>query len=182
MNELRPRLLAAAAALALTLAACGDTDQPTAPPPDGGPPVSSSPAVVEFVELMNAHRMAMGLAALEWDPEVAAVAQAHSDDMVARGFFSHTNPDGESPFDRLHAAGIAYSAAGENIAYGYPTAASVLAAWLGSDGHRANIENASYTHHGVGLAGTHWTHLFIRMSTGARGAAPVPARSLSPSR
>lgn len=163
----RASLLAAAVALALLLAACGD-DHPAAPSPeDGPPPVSSSPEVAEFVDRVNAHRAALGLATLEWDPAIAAVAQAHSEDMVARGFFSHTNPDGESPFDRLAAAGIAYSAAGENIAYGFPTPASVLAAWLGSDGHRANIENASYTHHGVGLAGTHWTHLFVRRPAGA---------------
>jgi uncharacterized protein YkwD len=166
--------LATAAAFALTLLACGDTGEPAAPPPPGPePPALVSPAVAEFVDLVNAHRTSMGLAQLTWDAEVAAVAQAHSQDMVARGFFSHTNPDGESPFDRLRAAGIAYSAAGENIAYGYPTPASVLAAWLGSDGHRANIENANYTHHGVGLAGTDWTHLFIRSPTGARGAAPA---------
>jgi uncharacterized protein YkwD len=38
----------------------------------------------------------------------------------------------------------------------------VLAAWLNSSGHRANIENCSLTHHGVGLEGTHWTHVFLR--------------------
>jgi hypothetical protein len=48
---------------------------------------------------------------------VAAVAQAHSEDMVDRDVFSHTNPDRASPFDRLTEAGIAYSGAGENIAY-----------------------------------------------------------------
>jgi uncharacterized protein YkwD len=115
-----------------------------------------------FAELMNAHRSTVGCAALTWNPEVAAVAQAHSEDMVARDFFSHTNPDGESPFDRLHNASITYSAAAENIAYGYPTADAVLQAWLGSAGHRANIENCALTEHGVGLQGTHWTHLFIR--------------------
>jgi len=114
------------------------------------------------------------------------VAQAHSQDMVDRGFFSHTNPDGESPFDRLAEAGIAYAAAGENIAYGYSTASSVLAAWLGSSGHRANIEYAGYTHHGVGLVGTYWTHVFLRPSTPAAapmaaGAGPTPPRESAPS-
>ncbi len=159
---MRLRLLPLTLALGLVLVACSDSGDPTAPfaPPDTPPAVN--PAVAEFVTLVNAHRTALGLALLEWDAEVAGVAQAHSEDMVARGFFSHVNPDGDSPFDRLRAAGIAYAAAGENIAYGYPTPATVLEAWLGSDGHRANIENANYTHHGVGLAGTHWTHVFVR--------------------
>ena len=168
MTRHRARLWTAVAAIAFLVAGCGD-DHPAAP--DAPPPAAASPAVAEFTALVNAHRAALGLAPLAWDPAIAAVAQAHSADMVARGFFSHTNPDGESPFDRLAAAGVSYSAAGENIAYGYPTAESVLAAWLASDGHRANIENGSFTHHGVGLAGTHWTHVFVR---GPSGARPVP--------
>jgi uncharacterized protein YkwD len=104
----------------------------------------------------------VGCAALRWDGPTAAVAQAHAEDMVRRDFFSHTNPDGQTPFDRLRAAGVTYMAAAENIAYGYSTGAGVLEGWLGSTGHRANIENCAYTHHGVGKAGTHWTHLFLR--------------------
>jgi uncharacterized protein YkwD len=126
--------------------------------------------VAAFVSLANEHRIAIGLAPLAWDARVAAVAQAHSQDMVDRGFFGHTNPDGLDPFERLTAAGIGYTYAGENIAYGFPSASSVLAAWLNSPGHRANIENPNYTHHGVGLVNTHWTHVFIRPSTPAAGS------------
>jgi uncharacterized protein YkwD len=127
-----------------------------------GPDLSANPTVASFVELVNAHRQSIACPALVWNPAVAAVAQAHSEDMVARDFFSHTNPDGASPFDRLAAADIAFSSAAENIAFGYPTAEAVLAGWLGSSGHRANIENCSLTEHGVGLDGTYWTHVFIR--------------------
>jgi uncharacterized protein YkwD len=90
------------------------------------------------------------------------VAQAHSDDLVARDFFAHTNPDGQSPFDRLAASGVGYSSAAENIAYGYPTATAVLNGWLNSPGHRANIENCALLEHGLGLTNSHWTHVFIR--------------------
>jgi len=127
-----------------------------------GPDLSANPAVATFVEQVNAHRQSVGCPALVWNPAVAAVAQAHSEDMLARGFFSHTNPDGASPFDRLAAANIDFSSAAENIAFGYPTAEAVLAGWLGSLGHRANIENCTLTEHGVGLDGTYWTHVFIR--------------------
>lgn len=118
--------------------------------------------VVSFVQKMNAHRVSIGLPPLIWDRRVAAVARAHSRDMVARHFFSHTDPDGLRSRDRLGAAGIRYVAAGENIAYGHATGASVLKAWLESSGHRANIENPTYTHHGVGKVGTYWTHVFLR--------------------
>ena len=116
----------------------------------------------EFISLVNAHRADVGCAALTWHSGVADVAQAHSEDMVTRGFFSHTNPDGASPFDRLAEAGIGYASAAENIAFGYRTPQAVLAGWLGSPGHRSNIENCGLTDHGVGLVGSHWTHLFIR--------------------
>jgi uncharacterized protein YkwD len=111
---------------------------------------------------MNDHRVSLGLQPLIWDSGVAAVARAHSQDMADRHFFSHANPDGLLPWDRLRGAGISYKAAGENIIHGYTTGASVLTAWLNSAGHRANIESPTYTHHGVGKFGTYWTHVFIR--------------------
>ena len=133
---------------------------------DSGDPVAPEEeipaALQDFVSLMNAHRASVGCEPLAWNPGVAAVAQAHSEDMVARAYFAHDNPDGESPFDRLQAAGISYQGAAENIAYGYPTGAAVLEGWLDSPGHRANIENCGLSEHGVGLEGTHWTHVFIR--------------------
>jgi uncharacterized protein YkwD len=144
-------------ALCFTAGACGG-DAVVGPDLD----VKLSAAVVEFTELVNAHRASLGCPALVWSAGVGDVAQAHSDDMVDRSFFAHTNPDGMSPFDRLAAAGITFTAAAENIAFGYPTAQAVLQGWLDSPGHRANIENCALTEHGVGVTQTHWTHLFIR--------------------
>lgn len=146
-----------ALALLALLPACGD-DGPAAP----DVPDEIDPAVAEFVTAVNEHRVGVGCPALAWDAAVAAVAQGHSEDMVARSFFSHTNPEGDSPGDRLLDAGISLTGWAENIAYGYSSAESVLGAWLSSSGHRANIENCSLTVHGVGLEGTYWTHVFIR--------------------
>ena len=116
----------------------------------------------QFEQLANAHRARIGCGRLRWDPAAAAVAQQHADDMVRRDFFSHTNPDGKSPFDRLRAAGVTYTAAAENIAFGYVTASAVLDAWVASKGHRRNLENCRYTHHGVGLRDRTWVQVFIR--------------------
>jgi uncharacterized protein YkwD len=127
-----------------------------------GPDSDANPELVLFVDLMNDHRESAGCPRLTWNQDVALVALAHSEDMVERGFFDHTNPDGESPFDRLQNAGIPYSGAAENIAWGYSTATAVLEGWLNSSGHKANIENCSLTVHGVGLSQSRWTHLFIR--------------------
>jgi uncharacterized protein YkwD len=50
--------------------------------------------------LLNVHRVAEGQAPLPWEPDLAASAREHSEDMVARQFLEHDNPDGESPTDR----------------------------------------------------------------------------------
>jgi len=116
----------------------------------------------EFVSLVNDHRESEGLEPLVWDTALASVAVAHSEDMRDRNFFSHDNPDGEDPFDRMRAAGISFQRAGENIASGYRTGQAVLDGWLASEGHRTNIETAAYTHHGLGYVeeGHYWTHVF----------------------
>lgn len=122
----------------------------------------ASAELSELVDLVNRYRRSKGLGTLAWDERVARVAKAHSNDMVRRGFFSHKSPDGRTPFDRLHAVGIQYHAAAENIAEGQETAEEVFRSWMNSPGHRKNLENASYTHQGIGLHRHHWTHILIR--------------------
>ena len=140
---------------AFLLVACSSGD------PTGVPNPSLDSEVGQFVLLANEHRASVGCPALSWNEPLAGVAQGHSDDMVRRGFFSHTNPDGDSPGDRLESAGFQWSRWAENIAAGQPTGEAVLDGWLGSPGHRANLENCLLTHHGVGLADRHWTHVFM---------------------
>lgn len=147
--------VATLAALALSLACNGD--DPAGPVPSDGP----EGPVATFVSEMNAHRESVGCAALEWHSATAEVAFGHSQDMQDRAFFSHTNPDGASPWDRLEAGGVTWNGpAGENIAMASGGGEAVLNLWLGSPGHRANIENCALREHGVGLVGSHWTHLF----------------------
>jgi uncharacterized protein YkwD/stress response protein SCP2 len=119
----------------------------------------------KVVELTNAERARAGLPALAVDPLLAAAAQAHSTDMVARAFYSHTSPDGSQPWDRAAAAGSRRRTIGENIACGQRSPAQVVEGWMNSPGHRANILKPAFTHIGIGLAGggqmgTYWTQLF----------------------
>lgn len=103
------------------------------------------------VELMNADRRANGLSDLKVSSAVTAVARSHAQDMVNRKFFSHSNPDGKTPSDRLKAAGISYSAVGENIAENTSVQAAETS-FMNSSGHRANILNSNYTTVGIGVA------------------------------
>ncbi|EJP6471931.1 MULTISPECIES: CAP domain-containing protein [unclassified Clostridium] len=139
----------------------------TATKPNEAKPDSSISALEqEVVTLVNAERAKAGLPALKANAELSNVARLKSQDMIDKKYFSHTSPTYGSPFDMMKKFGIKYSAAGENIASGYPTAKAVVDGWMNSPGHRANILNKSFTEIGVGLAkssdGTYyWTQMFI---------------------
>ncbi|WMX48310.1 sigma-70 family RNA polymerase sigma factor [Streptomyces roseicoloratus] len=141
----------------------------TPPPPSprptatgGSGPTSSSDAA-QVIELANAERAKAGCGPLTEHTLLTRAAQGHSDDMAARDFFDHTNPDGADPGDRVTAAGYRWSTYGENIAMGQRTPADVMEAWMNSPGHRANILNCSFKEIGIGIhtaGGPYWTQVF----------------------
>jgi uncharacterized YkwD family protein/spore coat assembly protein SafA len=121
----------------------------------------------EVIRLVNVERSKNGLQPLKTNWEVSRVARYKSQDMIDKGYFSHTSPTYGSPFRMMENFGIRFSAAGENIAYGQRTPQEVMNAWMNSPGHRSNILNPSYTEIGVGAAksrnGTlYWTQMFIK--------------------
>ncbi len=122
---------------------------------------STDPIIQEFVRLVNAKRRSLGCLELNWDSKVAAIALGHSTDMLSRHYFSHTNPDGRGPFERLRESMPGFSSAAENIALGARTAQEVFDAWLRSPGHRDNMLDSRFTRHGVGRVEDRWTHVLI---------------------
>jgi len=122
----------------------------------------TDPVIQEFVRLVNAKRRSVGCAELKWDSKVAAIALGHSADMVSRHFFSHTNPDGKGPFERLRESRLGFSGAAENIVFGTKTAREAFDTWLQSPGHRKNMLDNRFTRHGVGRLEDRWTHVLIR--------------------
>nr|WP_246215314.1 CAP domain-containing protein [Modestobacter muralis] len=140
---------------------------PPAPAPPPPPPPAPAPAAPgpegQVLALVNAARADAGCGVVAADGGLAGVARAHSADMRDRGFFSHTDPEGRSPFDRAAQAGVD-DARAENIARGQPDADAVVRAWLDSPGHRQNVLDCSYRTMGLGLAtgagGPWWTQLF----------------------
>lgn len=120
------------------------------------------PEIREFIRLLNARRQASGCPELKWDDRLAAVAQAHSRDMIQRNFFSHENPEGQDPFDRLEKAGINFSEAAENIVSGSRTGKETFRSWLNSPHHRINMLNCQYTRLGVGRVRGRWTLVLIQ--------------------
>ncbi len=121
----------------------------------------------QVVDLVNKQRAANGLGMLTSNWELCRVARYKSQDMIDKGYFSHTSPTYGSPFRMMESFGIKFSAGGENIAYGQSTPQEVMNAWMNSSGHRANILSPSYNQIGVGVAkaanGTYyWTQMFIK--------------------
>ncbi len=117
----------------------------------------------EVIRLVNAERAKAGLSPLTSNWELSRIARYKSQDMRDNNYFSHTSPTYGSPSTMIRSFGLHFRASGENIAMGYTTPAAVVAGWMNSSGHRANILSASYTQIGVGYvaAGNYWTQMFI---------------------
>jgi uncharacterized protein YkwD len=139
--------------------------------------------------LLNQQRAARGVGALAEEAALDSASTRYSQRMVAQGFFDHTSPDGGTLVERLTRAGYLGSddawLVGENIGWGQgtlATARSMVSAWMGSAGHRANLLSGDYTEVGLGLAlGTPTDHTWGATYTtdfgaGAQASRPAHAR------
>jgi uncharacterized protein YkwD len=107
-------------------------------------------AETTMLQLVNLERRKNGLKELAASPVLANLARAYAKDMFARGFFSHFDPDGTSPFDRMKAKNITFIAAGENLALA-PNVQLAHTGLMNSPGHRANILSPDFGKVGIGI-------------------------------
>ena len=142
-----------------------ETPKPTAAPkPTATPETTATPATgssqsglaSEVVRQVNAERRKAGLSELSVSAELTRAAAVRAREIVQK--FSHTRPDG------TQWSTVSSAAYGENIAMGQRTADKVMAAWMSSAGHRANILRPSFGSIGVcaWVSGgvTYWVQLF----------------------
>ena len=120
----------------------------------------------KMVDLVNSERQKNGLNPLKVDSNLAKVARTKAQDMSDNSYFSHNSPTYGTPFEMLKKFGIAYTAAGENIA-GNSTVEKAETALLNSAGHRANILSKNYDTIGIGIVndsryGKVFVQLFIK--------------------
>src|SRR6186713_887558 len=122
---------------------------------------SSAAVSARVVELVNAARSngrkcgseRFGVApSLSVSQKLSKAAEVHARDMARKKFFEHRGSDGSQPKDRVIRAGYHPRLTGENIAYGPESAEEVVAGWLASPGHCANIMDSRFQSIGVGLA------------------------------
>ncbi|TDD66979.1 hypothetical protein E1262_20355 [Jiangella aurantiaca] len=130
------------------------TDQPTTEPSEE-PTEDPDPPLIDLfrseeqlLESADESREEAGCPALRIDPRLTVAAREHSEDMRERLYFSHVNPDGETPQDR--AADEGYTApVGENLSHGLRNAEQVVRDWKGEE--RDRLLDCSYTSAGVGV-------------------------------
>jgi uncharacterized protein YkwD len=116
----------------------------------------------EVLLLSNTERLKKGISPLSWSKQAAASASYHSKDMFTRHYFSHTLPDGRTPFDLMRKQGISFKEAGEDIAVGYVDAIDAVFGWMNSAGHRKSLLNANFSRLGSGVYETYYTQHFYR--------------------
>lgn len=116
----------------------------------------------QVLVLVNKERAKAGLKALTTTTSLANAGNLRAKEIVSN--FSHTRPNGSSPFTVFNEYNVSYNTAGENIAYGQKTPEAVMNAWMNSPGHKANIMNGKFGKVGIGVYvknGTiYWTQLF----------------------
>jgi hypothetical protein len=148
------------------------------------PTASAADFTQQVIDLTNAERINHGLPPLTPSSSLTTSAQRYSTLMATVGFFGHIGPDGSTLVQRDTAAGYAkWTYLAENIASGQRSPAEVVAAWLNSPDHRANLLSPRVREIGVGyffqtgsIYGSYWVQEF-----GSRSGQPSP-KAAAPSR
>ncbi len=130
----------------------------------------------------NFQRMESSLSELHVNSLLQVAAQAKADDMAAKSYFSHTSPDGVTPWYWFKRAGYTFSYAGENLAINFSDSQDVTNAWMNSPEHRANILNTNFTE--IGMATAQGTYngspaIYIVELFGTPAFSPVATNSSS---
>ncbi len=109
----------------------------------------------KMLELLNSERVKIGLKPLVVDAKIVEVARKHSRDMWLRGYFSHINPQGQDPFQRMREGGVKFNTAGENLALA-PEVNAAHTGLMNSEGHKRNILDPNFKRVGIGIIDGGW--------------------------
>jgi uncharacterized protein YkwD len=101
--------------------------------------------------LMNEYRADEGLPPLTLEKRLTAAADDRMRHMEEEAYWSHTSPDGISPFTWVKVRAYQFHKVGENLANGFETARVLLESWMESPGHRANIMSADFEDVGISI-------------------------------
>ena len=148
--SLTPAAAAAGTAAPTAIAAAAGCRGATALPRAGG----EKRAIATVLCLLNRIRRAARLKPLKRSPKLARAARIHNSDMLARRFYAHEQPPGPALPARLKKAKWRGRGAGENLGLASLTMATpnaMVAAWMKSPPHRANILSRTFRYIGVAM-------------------------------
>lgn len=137
MNNNPPLLLVLFCAI--TLVSCSTSDDIiTSPEQSSKAEVLSVKSIeTEILNLINDYRLGNGLTKIKQLPVIKSQTLEHTEYMVTKSSVSHDNFHKRKTYLQSNANAVSV---GENVAYGYSSAKSVVNAWIKSDGHRKNLE------------------------------------------
>lgn len=156
-------------------------------PPRADPDECPRADAFGLIARTNSYRAALGLPLLTPDARLFRAAQRLAEDLARQGVIGHVGSDGSTVGVRVAAAGYDRAMAAENVAAGQLEAGEVVLAWVGSPGHRQNLESARVLHAGAahvtgrpacrGCSPDYWV---LVLAVPRRLAPPVPVVCSAP--
>jgi uncharacterized protein YkwD len=144
-------------------------------PPARRDAVAISRRVLQLANAARAQPRRCGLKAfaaaapLTLNAALGRAALAYAQELARHAYMEHTGRDGSSPAQRVTRSGYRWRATGENLASGIMTPEEVIAGWLGSSDHCANLMDPAFSEMGVGFGvnprderGVYWALEFGR--------------------
>ncbi|MDA1079671.1 MAG: CAP domain-containing protein [bacterium] len=105
----------------------------------------------QVIELTNEARSQNGLTPLTLNPALSQAALAKAQHMFTEQYWAHVSPSGQEPWDFIRNAGYSYTVAGENLARDFMQSEDMVAGWMASPTHRANIVGTEYEEIGIAV-------------------------------
>lgn len=156
--------------LELPTAVIQPSPEPTQEPPTIEPtpePTPLAPEISQLADLINQFRSQNGVAPLTLQPQVLAVAQAHSSDMANNNYFSNSNQAGQTIGDLLRQANYIASFWNVHISAGHSNPQAAFNALINDPALQTELLNPNITEFGIGHAqnaqatyGHYWTVVY----------------------
>lgn len=102
-----------------------------------------------LIDILNNERSNLKLGTLKESTLLNKAALLKANDMMAKGYFSHTSPQGITPWYWFKKVGYDYKSAGENLGIGFVDSKALHQAWNDSPPHKANLINKNYKDVGI---------------------------------
>jgi len=133
--------------------------------------------LTELLNLTNQKRASLGLSGLRLNAKLSEAAAHKAQDMFANNYWSHTSPQGKTPWTFVVSSGYEYTMAGENLAKNFSNSQGVVDAWMASPTHRDNIVKPGYKDIGFaivnGVLNGEETTLVVQMFGASNKEEPI---------